>query len=93
MGNAVEMCASDMPSPLMRHVHTQAPLARLLFEAAVLESGFSLDDPKAFSGRVQDLVRGSLGVSPDAQPELDEQDTQSSETSADEAGSESHEEL
>lgn len=46
-------------------------LARLLYEAAVLESGFQLEDPKAFTQRVQSLVRASLGVSADAQPEED----------------------
>jgi heat shock protein beta len=44
-------------------------VARLMFEAAVLESGFQLEDPKSFTARVQGLIRGSLDVPADAQPE------------------------
>lgn len=46
-------------------------LGRLLYEAATLESGFVLDDPKQFTRRVQTLVRSSLGVPSEAEVDLD----------------------
>jgi hypothetical protein len=46
-------------------------LGKLLYEAAMLESGFILEDPKEFTKRVQDLVRSNLGVSAEAEVELD----------------------
>lgn len=42
--------------------------ATLLFEAALLESGFSVDDSTAFSGALQQLLAGSLGVDASSLP-------------------------
>lgn len=40
-------------------------LANLLFDTALLESGYGLDSPKEFSTRVYDLVQQQLGVDPE----------------------------
>lgn len=36
--------------------------AKLLFEAALIESGYSIDDTKSFASAIQQLLAGSLGV-------------------------------
>jgi heat shock protein beta len=67
-------------------------LARLLFEASVLESGFQLEDPKSFTSRVQGLIRGSLDVPADAQAEVaNEQEEE--ENSAQESAGQAKDEL
>ncbi|KAJ8439823.1 hypothetical protein Cgig2_029083 [Carnegiea gigantea] len=40
--------------------------ARLMYQTALFESGFLLDDPKDFASRVYDSVKSSLNISPDA---------------------------
>lgn len=40
--------------------------ARLMYQTALFESGFLLDDPKDFASRVYDSVKTSLSISPDA---------------------------
>jgi len=37
-----------------------------MYQTALFESGFLLDDPKDFASRVYDSVKSSLNVSPDA---------------------------
>ena len=50
-----------------------AESAGLLFEAALLESGYALDDAKGFAGRVYRLVQGELGLDRDAAAPADDE--------------------
>jgi heat shock protein beta len=40
--------------------------AKLLYDTALLESGFMLDDPKAFSEKVFSIVKDSMDIPEDA---------------------------
>lgn len=42
-------------------------LAKLMFETAMLESGFSFDKPGDYAGRVFDLLKANMGVAKDAE--------------------------
>ncbi|KAL9238153.1 hypothetical protein vseg_012619 [Gypsophila vaccaria] len=53
--------------------------ARLMYQTALFESGFLLDDPKDFASRVYDSVKSSLNISPDAAVE-EEDDTEEIES-------------
>lgn len=46
--------------------------AKLVFETALLESGFVLEDPKDFANRIYSVIKSNLNVSPDATVEEDE---------------------
>ncbi|KAK9748569.1 hypothetical protein RND81_02G067400 [Saponaria officinalis] len=48
--------------------------ARLIYQTALFESGFLLEDPKDFASRVYDSVKTSLNISPDAAVEEDDDD-------------------
>jgi heat shock protein beta len=50
-------------------------VAKLVYETALVESGFILEDPKDFATRVYSVVRSTLNVSPDAEIE-DEDETE-----------------
>uniref|UniRef100_A0A803N6X4 Endoplasmin homolog n=1 Tax=Chenopodium quinoa TaxID=63459 RepID=A0A803N6X4_CHEQI len=52
--------------------------ARLMYQTALFESGFLLDDPKDFASRVYDSVKSSLNISPDVAVE-EEDDTEEPE--------------
>lgn len=52
--------------------------ARLMYQTALFESGFLLDDPKDFASRVYDSVKTSLSINPDAAVE-EEDDTEEPE--------------
>ena len=43
--------------------------AALLYETALIESGFTLDDPKIFASRIHSVIKMNLNVDPDAQVE------------------------
>lgn len=47
--------------------------AKLVFETALLESGFVLEDPKDFATRIYSVIKSNLNVSPDAVVEEDEE--------------------
>ncbi|WVY89014.1 hypothetical protein V8G54_037943 (chloroplast) [Vigna mungo] len=49
--------------------------AQLMYQTALFESGFNLDDPKDFTSRIYDSVKSSLNISPDATVE-EEDDTE-----------------
>lgn len=56
--------------------------AQLMYQTALLESGFLLNDPKDFASRIYDSVKSSLNVSPDASVE-EEDDTEEVEAGSD----------
>ncbi|XP_010539097.1 PREDICTED: endoplasmin homolog [Tarenaya hassleriana] len=53
--------------------------AKLMYQTALLESGFILQDPKDFASRIYNSVKTSLNISPDAVPE-EEAEVEESET-------------
>jgi heat shock protein beta len=55
-------------------------VAKLVYETALVESGFILEDPKDFATRVYSVVRSTLNVSPDAEIEKEELQTTTEET-------------
>ncbi|GMJ07020.1 SHEPHERD, HEAT SHOCK PROTEIN 90.7, HEAT SHOCK PROTEIN 90-7 [Hibiscus trionum] len=55
--------------------------AQLVYQTALMESGFSLPDPKDFASRIYSSVRSSLTISPDATIE-EEEDVEEVETKA-----------
>lgn len=46
--------------------------ATLLYETALLESGFALENPKIFASRIHSVIKLNLDVDPDAQVEEEE---------------------
>ncbi|GMI91335.1 SHEPHERD, HEAT SHOCK PROTEIN 90.7, HEAT SHOCK PROTEIN 90-7 [Hibiscus trionum] len=53
--------------------------AQLIYQTALMESGFNLADPKDFASRIYSSVRSSLEISPDATVE-EEDDVEETET-------------
>ncbi|CAA2958316.1 endoplasmin homolog [Olea europaea subsp. europaea] len=53
--------------------------ARLIYQTALMESGFILNDPKDFASRIYSSVKSSLNISPDA-PVEEEDDVEEVET-------------
>ncbi|KAL1820762.1 hypothetical protein ACET3Z_015631 [Daucus carota] len=47
--------------------------AELVYQTALMESGFVLSDPKDFASRIYGSVKNSLKISPDAMPEEEEE--------------------
>jgi heat shock protein beta len=47
-------------------------VAKLVYETALVESGFILEDPKDFATRIYSVIRSTLNVDPDA--EIEEED-------------------
>lgn len=63
-----------------------------MYQTALFESGFVLDDPKDFATRVYDSVKSSLSINPDAaveeedeaeEPEIEMKDDSSSKDETD----------
>ncbi|CAK9192716.1 unnamed protein product [Sphagnum troendelagicum] len=50
--------------------------AKLIFETALLESGFVLEDPKDFATRIYSVIKSNLNVRPDAEVDVDDDDTE-----------------
>lgn len=46
--------------------------AELMYQTALMESGFVLSDPKDFASRIYGQVKSSLNISPDAAAEEEE---------------------
>ncbi|XP_071960822.1 endoplasmin-like [Antedon mediterranea] len=61
---------------------TAIDLANVMFETAVLRSGYALEDPAAFAGRIEKMLKMSMNIDPDAKPEEWEEE----EEDEDEAG-------
>lgn len=55
--------------------------AQLIYQTALMESGFILSDPKDFASRIYGSVKSSLKISPDATIE-EEDDVEETETKA-----------
>lgn len=55
--------------------------AKLVYETALLESGFILEDPKDFATRLYSVIKANLNVSPDAA--VEEEDVVEEETEKD----------
>ncbi|KAL0438406.1 UNVERIFIED_CONTAM: Endoplasmin [Sesamum latifolium] len=53
--------------------------AQLMYQTALMESGFLLNDPKEFASRIYSSVKSSLNISPDAAVE-EEDDVEEAET-------------
>ncbi|KAG5390097.1 hypothetical protein IGI04_031638 [Brassica rapa subsp. trilocularis] len=55
--------------------------AQLMYQTALIESGFILNDPKDFAGRIYNSVKSSLKISPDAvaEEEVEADETETSE--------------
>lgn len=56
--------------------------AQLMYQTALMESGFTLSDPKDFASRIYSSVKSSLDISPDAAVE-EEDDAEEVETESD----------
>ncbi|GAB4852545.1 Heat shock protein 90 [Ancistrocladus abbreviatus] len=56
--------------------------AQLMYQTALMESGFMLDDPKDFASRIYSSVKTSLNIGPDATVE-EEEDAEEVETETD----------
>ncbi|GBG82260.1 hypothetical protein CBR_g34543 [Chara braunii] len=56
--------------------------ARLMFDAALLESGFLLEEPKDFAARFYDVLKKTLDVDPDATVEPDDEPAEQEETTS-----------
>lgn len=48
-------------------------MARILYDTALLESGFALEDPTKYAERIYDTVRTNLGIDPNAEVEEEEE--------------------
>ena len=62
-------------------------MARLMFNMALLNSGFNIDDPSAFTGPLQKLINVGFGLSRDApveeiEVEIEEEEEKKEETPA-----------
>jgi len=63
---------------------TAKDLARVMFETATLRSGYNVKDSLDFAGRIERMLRLSMGVDPDAKVELPEEDEAAEEESTEE---------
>lgn len=54
--------------------------AKLIYQTALLESGFLLEDPKEFASRIYSVMRTNLNISPDATVEEEEEEVEVEET-------------
>eukprot|EP00271_Cylindrocystis_brebissonii_P013006 TRINITY_DN32544_c0_g1_i1.p1 TRINITY_DN32544_c0_g1~~TRINITY_DN32544_c0_g1_i1.p1 ORF type:complete len:859 (-),score=258.80 TRINITY_DN32544_c0_g1_i1:582-3158(-) len=61
-----ELVAADVEDPKAKEV------AKILYDTALLESGFVLEDPTVFANRVYGTLSASLGVDPEAKVDEEE---------------------
>jgi len=62
-------------------------LAELMFDTASLQSGFNVEDPAAFAGRIHRMMKMSLSLDAEAEPDTSEYDSPTSSSEASEQGS------
>ena len=78
--------------PLIKELHkrvgankddqTAKDLARVMFETATMRSGFAIKDSADFAGRIERMLRLSMGVDLDAKVDLPEEEEESAEEEA-----------
>jgi len=88
--------------PLMKELHkrvqdneedkTAIDLARVMFETATMRSGFAIKDSADFAGRIERMLRLSMGVDLDAKVDLPEEDESAEEEVTEEVKAEEEEE-
>ncbi|KAK6115196.1 hypothetical protein DH2020_007465 [Rehmannia glutinosa] len=69
--------------------------AQLMYQTALMESGFILNDPKDFASRIYSSVKNSLNISPDVtveEDDVEEVETKETESSSSKADNEAPEE-
>merc|ERR1712111_267680 len=107
MGNANHPVVVDLLTKVKADKSDSAALdsAQVLFQTALLESGYEIADPSALVNRVYRLMSKELGVDPDApikevevpegeeEAEEDEKEEDDSEDDKEDAGDEKKEEL
>lgn len=71
---------------------TAKDLARVMFETATLRSGYVVKDSLDFAGRIERMLRLSMGVDPDAKVELPEEDEAAEEEATEEVKADDDEE-
>lgn len=61
--------------------------AQLMYQTALMESGFMLQDPKDFASRIYNSVKSGLNISPDAVPEeeAEVEETETTETKSEDS--------
>ncbi|XP_022144201.1 endoplasmin homolog [Momordica charantia] len=65
--------------------------AKLMYQTALLESGFILNDPKEFASQIYDTVKTSLDISPDATVEEEDEAEAEVESESESKGAEAGE--
>ena len=88
-----EYCSDNQISWLLFFFFSQdesvKKTAQLMYQTALMESGFMLSDPKDFASRIYSSVKSSLNISPEAaveeEEETEEVETETETKSADKA--------
>jgi heat shock protein beta len=68
-------------------------IANLLYETALLESGFGIDDTKAFAGRMNTMLKSAMDIDPDAEVEEEEEEPEEEEVAEEVEGEEEEEDV
>lgn len=63
---------------------TAKDLARVMFETATMRSGFAIKDSADFAGRIERMLRLSMGVDLDAKVDLPEEEEETAEEATEE---------
>jgi heat shock protein beta len=67
-------------------------LAQLLYDAALLQSGFSMKEPNDFATRIHRVVSSGLDVDPNAEPDQEPEEEETTEETAESTGGSASEE-
>lgn len=68
-------------------------MAKILYETALLESGFNLEDPSVYAARVYDTVRTNLGIDPNAEVEPEEETVEEESEAESKVGENKHRDI
>jgi len=71
---------------------TAKDLARVMFETATMRSGFAIKDSADFAGRIERMLRLSMGVDLDAKVDLPEEEEEAAEETTEEVKADDEEE-